>query len=171
MRRDSAKPGGRRAGRFPRAAFTVLEILVVLALMALAAALVIGSGDALRAAARADAEDAVLTAIARARTDAVRTGSTLEFRPDDQARGWTWEAGRLPWAGDDAVRLLPPAPLSAVLIGGRVQEQPLARVRFYADGTCDPFRVEIARAAGASRILAIDPWTCVPLATPKEARR
>ncbi|MEO5961508.1 MAG: hypothetical protein ABIZ49_08460, partial [Opitutaceae bacterium] len=35
-------------------------------------------------------------------------------------------------------------------------------VTFYPDGTCTPFRLQIARANGVE-IIAIDPWTCAPI--------
>ena len=49
-----------------------------------------------------------------------------------------------------------------MIIGGREVEEPITRVRFYADGTCDPFRLEFVRDQ-TSRILTIDPWTCTVL--------
>ena len=121
-----------------------------------------GSGELLKSATRNDAESTALSAIAAARNAAVLAGSTLEMRRDDQSRVLDWGAGRTELAGDEDVRLLPPVRVSAVLIGGRASETPLARVRFYADGTCDPFRLEIVRG-DASRIFSIDPWTCAVL--------
>ncbi len=152
------------------AAFTLLEILVVLALFGLVSAVLIGgSGELLKSATRNDAESTALSAIAAARNSAVLTGRTLEMRRDDQARLLDWGEGHTELAGDEEVRLLPPAKASAVLIGGRVQETPLARVRFYADGTCDPFRLEIA-GKQASRIFTIDPWTCAVLSPDAAAK-
>ena len=150
--------------RRPRsAAFTLLEILVVLALIGLMSAVLIGgSGELLKAATRSDAESTALAAIAAARNAAVLGGRTLELRRADPDRVLDWGAGRAELPGDDDVRLLPPATVATVLIGGRVQETPLARVRFYADGTCDPFRLEIA-GSQASRLFNIDPWTCAVL--------
>jgi len=158
-----------RPGRDP-AGFTLLEILVVLALFGLISALLIGgSGALLRAVGREDAENTALGAIAAARHGAVLAGQTLQLRFDEKTRVLDWGAGHADLAGGDGVRLLPPAKLSAVLIGGRVQEEALAGVRFYADGTCDPFRLEIVREKN-SRILAIDPWTCTVLAPDAAAR-
>ncbi|MEJ1973522.1 MAG: GspH/FimT family pseudopilin [Lacunisphaera sp.] len=153
------------------AAFTLLEILVVLALFGLVSAVLIGGGgELLKSVTRDDAESTALSAIAAARNSAVLTGRTLELRRDDQSRLLDWGEGRKEVAGDEDVRLLPPATVSAVLIGGRAQESALARVRFYADGTCDPFRLEISRG-DASRVFTIDPWTCAVLAPDNGAKR
>ena len=143
--------------------FSLLEILAVLALIGLISALLIGGSSALlRTATADDVQNTALSAIAGARHSAVLTGRTLEFRSDDRTRVLDWGEGRAALAGEGGVRLLPPAKVSSVLVGGRLLESPLARVRFYADGTCDPFRLEIVRDQ-ASQILAIDPWTCAAL--------
>ena len=144
--------------------FTLLEIVVVLALIALVSALLIGgSGALLRSVGREDVENTALSAMAGARHGAVLAGRTLELRVDDKTRVLDWGVGRVTLAGEDTVRLLPPLKISSVLIGGRLQEEPVARVRFYADGTCDPFRLEIVRGP-TSHLLLIDPWTCTVLA-------
>ena len=144
--------------------FTLLEIVVVLALIALVSALLIGgSGALLRAVGREDVENTALSAMASARHGAVLAGRTLELRVDDKTRVLDWGVGRVTLAGEDTVRLLPPLKISSLLIGGRLQEEPVARVRFYADGTCDPFRLEIVRGP-TSHLLLIDPWTCTVLA-------
>ncbi len=143
--------------------FTLLEILAVLALIGLISALLIGSGEALlRAMAKDDIETATLGAVASARHSAVLTGRPLELRYDEKTRQLDWEEGRVVLAGEGELRLLPPELVSSMLLGGRVVETPLTRVRFYADGTCDPFRVEFALGQ-SSRILTIDPWTCTVL--------
>lgn len=144
--------------------FTLLEIVVVLALFGLITALLIGgSGALLRAIGREDVESTALNAIASARHEAVLSGRTLELRLDEKTRVLDWGAGRATLAGEDVVRLLPPVKTSSVLIGGRLEETAITGVRFYADGTCDPFRVEIVRGQ-TGRILMIDPWTCTVLA-------
>ena len=144
-------------------AFSLLEILVVLALFGLISALLIGGSSALlRAVTTDDAQNTTLNAIAAARHGAVLTGRTLELTYDDKARVLSWGEGRAALAGGEILRLLPPVRTSAVLVGGQLVESSLARVRFYADGTCDPFRVEFGRDQN-SRILALDPWTCTVL--------
>lgn len=152
------------------AGFTLLEIVVVLALFGLITALLIGgSGALLRAIGREEVENTALNAIASARHEAVLSGRTLELRLDDKTRILDWGAGRATLAGEDVVRLLPPVKTSSVLIGGRLEEAAITTVRFYADGTCDPFRVEIVRGQ-TGQILVIDPWTCTVLAPDAKAR-
>ncbi len=150
--------------------FTLLEIVVVLALFGLITALLIGgSGALLRAIGREDVENTALNAIASARHEAVLSGRTLELRLDEKTRVLDWGAARATLAGEDVVRLLPPVKTSSVLIGGRLEEAAITTVRFHADGTCDPFRLEIVRGQ-TGRILAIDPWTCTVLASDDRAR-
>lgn len=144
--------------------FSLLEILVVLAIAGLISALLIGGSTALlRTVTEKDALNTALGAIASARHSAVLTGRTLELRCDEKTRVLDWGEGRVALTGEDVVRLLPPVRVTAMLVGGRLVESPLARVGFYADGTCDPFRLEIVRDS-VSQILTLDPWTCTVLA-------
>jgi prepilin-type N-terminal cleavage/methylation domain-containing protein len=166
--------GGLAAPKFRRkrnvGGFTLLEIVVVLALFALITALLIGgSGSLLRAIGREEVENTALNAIASARHEAVLSGRTLDLRLDEKTRVLDWGAGRATLAGEEAVRLLPPVKTSSVLIGGRLEKAAITDVRFYPDGTCDPFRVEIVRGQ-SGRILLIDPWTCTVLAPDSKAR-
>lgn len=153
-----AARGPARAG-----GFSLLEILVVLALFGLISALLVGgSGALLRTVTTDDIQNTALSAIAGARHSAVLAGRTLEFRYDDKARVLDWGEGHAALAGEGGVRLLPVVRTSSILVGGQLVESPLARVRFYADGTCDPFRLEIVRDQ-VHQVLTIDPWTCTVL--------
>ncbi|HTL67674.1 MAG TPA: prepilin-type N-terminal cleavage/methylation domain-containing protein [Lacunisphaera sp.] len=162
---DRRRPARRAAG------FSLVEIIAVLAILALVSALLLGSGgEYLRHLTRDDVETVALDAIANARHSAVLTGQPLELRYDEKNRRLDWQQGQAAIVGEGEVRLLPPARVAAMLIGGRAVEQPLERVRFYPDGTCQPFRVEIVRGQ-ASEILAIDPWTCSVLASDPNAEK
>lgn len=146
----------------------MVEILTVLALIGLISALLLGSGDALlRAMAKDDIETVTLNAVAAARHSAVLTGRQLELHYDEKARQLDWTEGRTVLTGAGDLRLLPPVRISSMIIGGREVEEAITRVRFYADGTCDPFRLEFV-GEQTSRILVIDPWTCTVL-SPKTA--
>ena len=171
-RRSIGGAGGLAAPKLPGGGgFTLLEILAVLALIGLISALLLGSGDALlRATAKDDIETVTLNAVAGARHSAVLTGRPLELNYDEKTRQLDWEEGRLVLGGEGNLRLLPPSRVSSMIIGGREVEEPITRVRFYADGTCDPFRLEFVRDR-ASRILTIDPWTCAVLSPEAAAGR
>lgn len=173
-RRDHAPECGQSAARSPQlqklAGFTLLEILAVLALIGLISALLLGSSEALlKAVAKDDVENTALSAIASARQSAVLTGRPLELQSDEQTRRLDWQEGSSVLSGEGSVRLLPAVRTSAILVGGQAVEAPLGRVRFYADGTCDPFRLEIVRGK-MRQILAIDPWTCTALSPGVAAR-
>jgi hypothetical protein len=103
--------------------------------------------------------------VAGARHNAVLGGQQLELRYDEKTRVLSWGAGQTTLMGEDGIQLLPPVRASTVLVGGKLREAPLALVRFYPDGTCDPFRLEIIRDQ-VSQYVTIDPWTCTALADP-----
>ncbi len=174
-RSDPAAVCGQTTARSPwlreKRAFTLLEILSVLALIGLITALLLGSGDSLlRAMAKDDIETATLSAVAAARHRAVLTGQALELNYDEKSRQLTWGEDRATLADEGRMRLLPPTRISAMILGGQAVEESITRVRFYADGTCDPFRLEFIRDK-TSRILVIDPWTCTVLSPGAAAGR
>jgi hypothetical protein len=69
---------------------------------------------------------------------------------------------KLPKAESVAVKILAPETIGAILLGGVASEAPLARMRFYPDGTCDRVRLDIRRNDDR-RVVPIDPLTCAPL--------
>jgi prepilin-type N-terminal cleavage/methylation domain-containing protein len=172
----------RRAGR---GGFTLLEMLLVIGLLSmLAGVLVAGSASLLKGTARSDPEDALLALMQTLRRQAVERGATIELEPfkpadDPDRQGYRWtDPGAnpedppheelLPALEGVKVQLLGPEVDGAILLGGQAVEQPLARLRFYPDGTCDRVRLEVVRN-DARRLNPIDPLTCAPL-PPVDAR-
>jgi type II secretory pathway pseudopilin PulG len=162
-------------GRACAAGFSLVEIVTVLAIAGLIVGILMtGSTAMMRAISSDDVEQAALAGIAAARHEAVLKGQTLTLTYDEKTRGLSWEAGQTTLAGEDGIQLLPPVSTGSVLLGGRLVETPLTRVRFYADGTCDPFRLAVNRKGAGnapSRAVTIDPWTCTALADLTKEKR
>ena len=168
-----------------RGGFTLLEMLLVIGLLSmLAGVLVAGSAALLRGTARTDPEDALLALMQTWRRQAVERGATLVIEPfrsldDADRQGYRWtdpaagseEPAReelLPVLEGVKVQLLGPEVDGAILLGGQAVEQPVNRLRFFPDGTCDRLRLEVLRNE-ARRLTPIDPLTCAPL-PPVDAR-
>lgn len=153
-----------------RRGFTLLEILLVLMLLALLGSVMIGgAASLLNSTDDQDAESALLTLFQTVRKEAVESGTVIELQqlPEDQGFIWGTEGVEtLPVVeGGAKVKLIRPEFSRASLIGGQLQEDPMEKVRFFPDGSCDPVRVEVRRG-DARHVLVIDPWTAAPL--PKE---
>lgn len=154
--------GRRKAGR---RGFTLVEVLLVLALLALFAVLFIpGVNSMLREIDSRGPEQIITETMLAARGAALESGRAVELRYDSKERRFQWDAAlKQPEAlpADVKLELLPPETGSLVLLGGQaVEVGELARVRFFPDGTCDPFRVRLQEGKDAPRTLSMDPWTC-----------
>lgn len=162
----------KRSARRPARGFTLVEILLVLALLALGGAVLLpAAGSILRNSRSGSPEDTVSTVFQQVRREAVLSGRevTLRFESDRQRFAWGESAARI---GSEGTRLrvdfLRPGPGSAVLIAGRlVETSAVPALRFFPDGTCEPVRVQLRMGEGAARVLSIDPWTCAPGLEPK----
>lgn len=158
-------PAERRAG------FTLIEIMVVIALMGLlATVLAVGASRALIDRVETP-EEMFWLAVAEARKFALQ--NEVDVRLSFDAENQSFRA-----ATDLGVRDVPlptgePIELDflgvgagdqTVMIGGRlVETNELDSVTFFSDGTCTPFRVRLSRDGGEPLILEIDPWTCAPI--------
>ena len=159
-----------------RRGFTLLETLLVLGLLSMLAAVLIGgSASLLKGTARSDPEDALLALLQTIRRSAVEKGQVIELIPlapgDQDGPHYNWGEDHdetLPLLEGVVVKIIGPEVDGAILIGGRAQEDAVARMRFYPDGTCDRVRLDITRS-DARHTTAIDPLTCAPLpvAVPK----
>lgn len=160
------------------AGFTLLEVLLVLALIGLMGTIFIGGSQALLTDKGRSLDEQFWQVCARARKMALEDRKSVLLSYDPKAKGFlltdTSEKTSVPVTGpDDAMIDFHSAQVesgSQVLVGGTlVETSPLTYVTFYNDGTCTPFRVQI-RADSGAHLLAIDPWTCAPILSPGDAR-
>ena len=161
-----------------RAGFTLLEILLVIALIALMGTIFIGGSQAMLADKARSLDDQFWQATARARKTALEDRQSVIMAYDAKTRAFVLADGlrnaSLPVTGpDDLVIDFHPSQVQAgseVLVGGTlVETQAMSSVTFYNDGTCTPFRVQI-RANNTAHLLSIDPWTCAPVLSASDAR-
>ena len=175
--------------RPPRAAFTLLEILISLALIALLIAATISVSP--RGDSALTTDEVFWKALTEARKQALTTQQDIRLGFDPKAKafviganlGAQTDANASPPAGTGAdkevssvgatetfpvqfadkltVDFLPATKSnSSMLLAGEVIEtNAKPYVTLYSDGTCTPFRVQF-HSSGAARIIAIDPWAC-----------
>lgn len=162
-----------------RRGFTLLEILLVLALIGSMTGLFIISLESIARTTAGDAlEGAFWSAMREAREAAVRTRRTQAISYDAEQMKFVVEGGGT--TRTSAVNLDSPvdgAKIEAVftqelpsnsftLVRGRlVTEREAPSMLVYPDGTCQPMTIEF-RYPGGSRRLTLDPWTCAELLEP-----
>ena len=165
------------------AAFTLIEILMVLAILGLMAGLFITSAGALTGDRAATPEDLFWRGVTAARKRALLSRKDVQMTFIKSTKAEPTAAlvltnaegeERVPFTaqGDVTLDFLSlQKGRSAILVGGElVETQTMPTVTFYADGTCTPFRAQI-RTGGAPRSLSIDPWTCAAVLPTTEASR
>jgi general secretion pathway protein H len=167
-----------RSRRPASRAFTLLEILLALAIIGLLAAALVGGSARLLNRQPATVEEVFWQAVQEARKDALRHEREVYLRfSADPEKGKAFqvidgtEVQNFPLPPEIATRDLTVDFLSAqksgniaIIAGVTVETKPVKFVTFYSDGTCTAFRLQIARANGA-HTLSIDPWTCAPILT------
>jgi hypothetical protein len=182
---------GRGKARAPRAAFTLLEILLSLALIALIIGATVSISANLIGNTPLTADDVFWKALTETRKQALTLQHDVRMGFDNKAKVFvvgdnvgaqtsagvsvqtSGDAGTqtfpVPFADKLTVDFLPSGKSNSnVLIGGELMEtQSLPFVTFYSDGTCTPFRVQF-HSSGAARIIAIDPWTCAEVLEEKK---
>lgn len=161
--KHSKGPGG--AG----GAFTLLEVLITLALIGLLAGLVAGGATALLRERPVTGEEIFRSVMSKARRRAVETMHEVRlsyvlkeklFKLSSVDGDQTVPADI---KGDLQVDFLKQQKDGSMLLGGDLVETgSLPFVVFYPDGACTPFRVQL-RTGGPARVISIDPWTCLPI--------
>ncbi|MFI5357562.1 MAG: prepilin-type N-terminal cleavage/methylation domain-containing protein [Opitutales bacterium] len=153
-----------------RSAFTLVEILLSLALLALVATLFISGATNFLRLREARPDEDFWRAVTAARQQALDTEQivALKFDPDTHQLGWSWPDGHAAVALPGAtLRFLAADKGATKLLGGIVTEtDALPSVHFYPDGTCDAFRAELTGPDGRPDLLQVDPWTCAPVLPP-----
>lgn len=161
--------------------FTLLEILLSLAIIALLASVLIGGSARLLNDRPTSADEVFWQVVQAARKAALKSGKDqrVTFKSDLDGKRFVVAEAAVADAGQKEFPVPSPGDLAvtfvvaqkggnAMLIGGQlVETQTLTFVTFYADGTCSPFRAQFQRS-GNVHIVTIDPWTCAPVLTPPD---
>ncbi len=160
--------------------FTILELLLALAIIALLGTVLIGGSAQLLSDKPISADEVFWKAVQEARKDALKSGNAtrLTFVDDkDKGKAFIVTDGTTPQpfplppttAADLTVSFLTTQKgASAILVAGQmVETQTIPVVIFYGDGTCTAFRAQFQRG-GSTHLVSIDPWTCAPMLTPPD---
>jgi len=169
------RPWQRQSLSVRRRGFTLVEVLLVLAVLVLFTTLLLPGVNSIFRAMEARAPQEVLGAtVLAARAAALETGRTVGLRYEADRRRFTSDhvgLGPVSLSAGVALDLLPAATGGYVLLGGQLTETGgLDRIRFFPDGTCDPFRVRLREGEAPPRMLTVDPWTCALSPLPVEDR-
>jgi len=178
-----------------RRGFTLLEVLLSIAIIALIGSVLIGGSAALLRDRPSTPDEIFDQAVQEARKLALKSekdvrlafkkdGDTRRFAlvdsaappvdptnpiPPDPATVGVLQEFPIPAAGDlDVTFLLAQKGGNSILIGGiAIETTTRPYVTFYTDGTCTPFRAQFVKG-GLTHTTAIDPWTCAPMLTPPD---
>ena len=160
-----------------RGGFTLIEILLALALVLLLGTIFVSGTNSLLADRTSSPDEQFWKAASAARKEALEEQKTVLLSYDQKAHGFVLNDGAQqrtrPVTGPDDLAIdfhpVRSDSSSSILIGGTlVETEPMAAATFYDDGTCTPFRVQI-RTNGGAHMLSIDPWTCAPVLPKSDA--
>lgn len=162
MGRKTTSPTGDSGG------FTLLEILLALAVIGLIATVLIGGSARLLESKPLSPDQVFWKAVVDARGAALKSGTTVRLSFDNPTKAFVIAGPKtksVPLAAsplDVQVVFLPGVATATNLLPGTDVGSPLPWVSFYSDGTCTPFRLQIKTPVG-NRMIGIDPWTCAPM--------
>lgn len=150
-----------------RAGFTLLEIILAIAIIALLTGVLVSASSNLLTNKSVTPEEVFWKAVVQSRQLALKGEREVRLSFDPKEKNFVIDDAvaaqtlPVPPARDLTIDFLPAQTTgSTILIGGElVDSKAIPFVTFYNDGTCSPFRAQF-RNSGAARILAIDPWTC-----------
>ncbi len=159
--------------------FTLLEILLVLAIMGLIASVLVGGAARLLTDRPVSPEEIFWKAVQEARKMALKNNDDvgLQFVSDDASKSKAFvvtdgnETKQFPVPAADNLEInflaAQPTGGNMIMVAGTVLETQKVAVTFYPDGTCTAFRTQFFRN-GDAHIVSIDPWTCAPVLTPAD---
>lgn len=174
--RRSAVLARRKLPSSARGGFTLLEILLVIALIGLLTGILVVGGAALLRPNDMTPEEIFWRAVSEARDFALVHQTEVRLSFDSEAKAFhaqTPEGAEtfpVPFEGELRIDFLSAQPTGrSVLIGGvLVETQPIASVTFFEDGTCTPFRAQLRVGSSEPHVIEIDPWTCAPVLREEE---
>lgn len=153
-----------------RAAFTLIEVLVVVALVGIVATVFIANSTDMFRANDPRPDDAFWQAVTSARQLALDSNQIVILRYDQEKKQLKWAGETVPgstlaYPGKE-LQFLATNVQGTILLGGVLTEtDPLKFVRFYPDGACDGFRAQLTDKTDKRMLLAVDQWTCAPIVT------
>ena len=157
--------------------FTVLEVLLAVALIGLLSAVLVGYSSRMLDDRPTSPEDVFWQASHEARRTALKSGGDVRLSFDGKSKAFVVDGGAaainfpvLGADGDLGVDFVPSqGGSSSALIGGTlVETRSIPYATFYSDGTCVPFRVQFRDRRGAHKV-EIDPWTGARMLPPLDA--
>jgi type II secretory pathway pseudopilin PulG len=161
--------GARLSRRVGPGAFTLVEILLTLAVMALLGSLLLpGVNSIMGSMAEREPAQVIWTTLSQVREQALLGNRPLRLTFSEDKTQLIWTDGQQRWTKELPqschAQLLPAYAGNQVLIGGQaIETKIISGVYFYADGACDAFRVQLRPEAGPPQILSVDPWTAAPI--------
>lgn len=154
------------------AGFTLLEILLALAVIGLIATVLIGGSARLLATKPLTPEQVFWDGVRRARKAALEHDDVVHLSFDEKLKQFVIVEGQatkdLPIPGaqpDLEIDFLPGATPPPGAMPGLAESTFIPSVNFNSDGTCTPFRLQI-RTAVSTRQVGVDPWTCAKMLPP-----